>query len=114
MFTTIAKFIAPSGMPSPLLWGDEAVVRERLGSRICDLKFARRHHTFDYPFPPFDVVNFFRLYYGPVNRAFASLDRTGRKSLHQELEEIWVADNGGRDGFTLVETEYLEAIATRA
>ena len=114
MFTTIAKFIAPSGMPSPLLWGDEAVVRERLGPWISDLNFARRHHTFDYPFPPFDVVNFFRLYYGPVNRAFASLDRTGRKSLHEELEEIWTADNRGRDGFTLVEAEYLEAIATRA
>jgi hypothetical protein len=31
MFKTFAKFIAPSGMPPPVLWGDEAVVRERLG-----------------------------------------------------------------------------------
>src|SRR5205085_1739630 len=75
MFRTIAKFIAPSAMPSPLLWGDEAAVRERFGSAVCELRLARRHYTFDYPFPPSDVVNFFRLYYGPVNRAFASLDR---------------------------------------
>jgi len=114
MFRTIAKFIAPSGMPSPLLWGDEAVVRERFGSQVCELKFARRHYTFDYPFPPSDVVNFFRLYYGPVNRAFVSLDRAGRKSLHQELEAIWSEDNRGQDGFTLVAAEYLEVIATRA
>ncbi len=114
MFQTIAKFIAPSGMPSPLLWGDEAVVRERLGPQVCELRFARRHYTFDYPFPPSGVVNFFRLFYGPVNRAFASLDRTGRKDLHQELEALWSAHNRGRDGFTLVTAEYLEVIATRA
>jgi len=114
MFSTIAKFIAPSGMPSPLLWGDEAVVRERFGSQVCDLKVARRHFTFDYPFPPSGVVNFFRRYYGPTNRAFASLDRAGRKSLHQELEALWSAHNRGRDGFTLVAAEYLEVIATRS
>src|SRR4030095_11014337 len=31
MSKTISKFIAPSGMPSPVLWGNEATVRERLG-----------------------------------------------------------------------------------
>src|SRR5262249_33015573 len=30
MFKTIAKHIAPSGMPSPVLWGDESTVRARL------------------------------------------------------------------------------------
>jgi len=114
MFNTIAKFVAPSGMPSPLLWGDEAVVRERFGSEICELRLARRYYTFDYPFPPSDVVKFFRLYYGPVNRAFASLDRAGRMSLHQELEALWSAHNRGRGSFTLVAAEYLEVIATRA
>ena len=50
---------------------------------------------------------------GPVNRAFASLDRAGRMNLHQELEAIWSEDNRGRDGFTLIVAEYLEVIATR-
>jgi len=30
MFKTFSRFIAPPGMPSPVLWGDEATVRERL------------------------------------------------------------------------------------
>lgn len=114
MFKVIAKFIAPSGMPSPLLWGNEAVVRERFGSQAFNLRLERRHFTFDYPFPPAEVVNFFRHYYGPVNRAFASLDRAGRQSLHHELEDLWAAANRGRDGFTLVSAEYLEVIASRA
>jgi len=114
MFKTIAKFIAPSGMASPVLWGDEAIVRERFGTRVSHLSVARRHYTFNYPFPPSDVVHFFRLYYGPTNRAFASLNRTGRKSLYQELETLWSAHNRAGNGFTVVEAEYLEVIATRA
>ncbi len=42
MFKTISKHIAPSGMPSPVLWGDEATVRDRLREGIADLKFARQ------------------------------------------------------------------------
>ena len=41
MFRAIAKFIAPSGTPSPLLWGDETVVRERLGPQVQFLSTRR-------------------------------------------------------------------------
>jgi SAM-dependent methyltransferase len=114
MFQTISKFIAPSGMPAPVLWGDEATVRERLGAYITQLKLARRHYLLQYPFPPADVVEFFRLYYGPMNRAFATLDDFSGRSLRQELEALWSAHNRAQDGITSVEAEYLEVIATRA
>src|SRR4029078_5980963 len=74
MFKTIAKHIAPSGMPSPVLWGDEATVRERFRVGIGELKVTRQLFHFDYPFPPDAVVDFFRTNYGPMSRAFASLD----------------------------------------
>jgi len=51
MFTTFAKFIAPSGMLATVLWDDETVVRERLGHGVSDLKMTRRHYNFTYPFP---------------------------------------------------------------
>src|SRR5881296_746936 len=38
MFKAISKHIAPSGMPAPVLWGDEATARERLHEGIADLK----------------------------------------------------------------------------
>ncbi len=47
MFKTISRYIAPSGMPSPLLWGDEGAVRERLSEGIAHLEFARRTYPFD-------------------------------------------------------------------
>ena len=114
MFKTIAKFIAPSGMPSPLLWGDENVVRGRLGKGASSLTFAHRFYTLSYPFPPAEVVDFFRLYYGPMNRAFASLDGESQKKLHSELEQLWSAQNLAGDELTVVKAEYLEVVAIRA
>lgn len=114
MFKTFARFIAPSGMPAPVLWGDETVVRKRLGPGVSDLKMTRRHYTFTYPFPPPEVVEFFRQYYGPTNRAFASLDETAARTLREELENLWSAHNRGGDELTVVSSEYLEVIAVKA
>jgi SAM-dependent methyltransferase len=113
MFKTFAKFIAPSGMPAPVLWGDETSVRERLGHGISDLKMTRRHYEFTYPFPPAEVVEFFRQYYGPTNHAFASLDENASKTLRDELEALWSAHNRGGEELTVVSSEYLEVIAVR-
>ncbi|HET7873202.1 MAG TPA: class I SAM-dependent methyltransferase [Terriglobales bacterium] len=114
MFRTIAKFIAPSGMPSPVLWGEEATVRDRLGRGISSLNLTRRFYTFNYPFSPAEVVDFFGSYYGPMNRAFASLDQQGQKMLHSELTKLWASHNRAGDAFTVVKAEYLEVVATRA
>jgi len=113
MFKAISRFIAPANMPSPLLWGNETKVRERLGGGTSDLKLTRRFYTFRYPFPPADVVEFFRNYYGPTNRAFASLDVEGQTRLHQELEALWSTHNRAKGSITVVEAEYLEVIGTR-
>jgi SAM-dependent methyltransferase len=113
MFKAISRHIAPSGMPSPVLWGDEATVRDRLSEGIADLNCARRVYHFDYPFPPDAVVEFYRTNYGPMSRAFASLDLNGQEKLRSELVHLWSAHNKVVDGTTKVDAEYLEVIATR-
>jgi SAM-dependent methyltransferase len=114
MFKTFARFIAPSGMPAPVLWGDEKVVRERLGSGVSDLRMTRRHYHFDYPFPPVQAVELFRQYYGPTNRAFGSLDELSAQKLRDELETLWTTHNRAGEELTLVPAEYLEVIAIRS
>lgn len=114
MFKTIAGFIAPNGMPSPLLWGNEERVRERLGAGASSMKLTRRNYLFDYPFSPEDVVEFFRLYYGPTHRAFASLDEAAAGRLRRDLVELWSTANRGNGEITIVEAEYLEVVAERA
>jgi SAM-dependent methyltransferase len=114
MFKTIARFIAPANMPSPLLWGDEATVRERLGAGVSRMNLSRRSYIFNYPFPPAEVVDVFRQYYGPANLAFASLDAAGQQVLHQELESLWSSHNRAKGLVTIVDAEYLDVVATRA
>lgn len=114
MFKTFAKFLAPSGMPAPVMWGNETVVRERLGGGVSELTMTRRYYSFDYPFPPAEVVELFRQYYGPTNRAFAALDEYAAKNLREELETLWSTHNQGDDELTFVSAEYLQVIAVRA
>lgn len=113
MFKAIAKHIAPSGMPSPVLWGDQAVVRDRLRDGIARLQLTRHIFHFDYPFPPHAVVEFFRTNYGPMSRAFESLDAAGQENLRSDLVNLWSAHNQAAAGATKVDAEYLEVIATR-
>ncbi|NGZ10004.1 MAG: class I SAM-dependent methyltransferase [Nitrospira sp. LK70] len=114
MFKAVSKFIAPSGMPAPVLWGDEATVRERLGLGLSELNLTRRQYLFTYPFPPSEVVEVFRLYYGPTNRAFASLDADGQAQLRRDLESLWTTHNRAGTDCTTVYGEYLEVIGIRA
>lgn len=113
MFKMVSKFIAPSGMPSPVLWGDEPTVRERLGPGLSQLSLTRRQYLFSYPFPPSEVVEFFRRYYGPTNRAFASLDDEGQTQLRRDLEMLWTEHNRAGADCTTVFAEYLEVIGVR-
>jgi len=113
MFKIIAKHIAPSGMPSPALWGDEATVRDRFRDGMATLKLTPRLYRFEYPFPPEAVVEFFRVNYGPMTRAFASLDSNGQKGLRSDLVRLWAEHNTASGDTTLVAAEYLEVVATR-
>ena len=81
MFKTTGKHVPPPPtMPSPLKWGDEETVRERLHDGVADLQMTRRMCSFKYTCSPAEMVELFRKYYGPTQRAFESLGcrRAGR------------------------------------
>lgn len=103
------------GVPSPLAWGDEAQMRERLGSvagGIRSMKFAKRTIALAFPVTPGGVVELFREFYGPSVRTFAALDAAGRASLEAQLLALWTAHNIGHWGSTHVDAEYLEVRLT--
>lgn len=111
--TTASHVPPPAGIPSPLLWGDEGVVRERLDGGTSDLRLTRRFISFKFPFGVAKVVEFWRLYYGPTQRAFGALNADGQAALRRDLERLWAEHNRATDGGTHVESEYLEVVATR-
>ena len=115
MFKVTGKHVPPPpSMPSPLKWGDEETVRERLTNGIADLRLTSRMCAFKFPFPPADVVEFFRMYYGPTQRAFGALDENAQAALRKDLEQLWSDNNQATDGTTHVDAEYLEVLATRS
>lgn len=115
LFRTIGQHVPPPPlMTPPVKWGDPDTVRERLGNRVSSLDMPRHMYTFDYPFPPTEVVEFFRVYYGPANRAFAALDEAGQTALRRDLEQLWSDHNQTTDNTTRCEAEYLHVTAIRA
>ncbi len=104
----------PAGIPAPVLWGDEQVVRQRLGLHTSSIRTDRQTVDFDYPFPPSEVVQFFRRYFGPTQVAFAKLPPDAQLAYTAELESLWQRQNEATDGHTAVRAEYLQVIATRA
>lgn len=115
MFKTFARFIAPPGMPSPVLWGEEGVVRERFSVSLSDLRLTRVTYRFDYPFAPAEVVEFFRQNYGPTTRAFGTLGEVDRAALRADLVDLWTSHNQASESSrTLVDSQYLEVVGVRA
>ena len=104
----------PPGIQPPVLWGDEQVVKQRFAAGVASLTTTRRPMQFQFPFPPKEVVAFFRKYFGPTAAAFSRLDSIGQAQLAQALETLWIENNKSQDGTTAIESEYLEVRAVRA
>lgn len=109
MFTIGAKYLPPpKGIPAPVLWGDETVVRQRLSAHGVEVQTHRRQIVMDFPFPPKEVLHLFREYFGPVKTAFARMDAATQSSYAADLEGFWTQENQSTAGGTRIENEYLE------
>jgi len=110
MLKTTSRYSPPAaGVPSPLLWGAEDCVRERLGG-LSSLMLSHRIITFEFALDPASVVDEFIRWYGPTLRAWSSLDEAGKRALRRELETLWTDHNRANDGTTRVQSEYLEVM----
>jgi SAM-dependent methyltransferase len=115
MFRLTSRYLPPPvEIPAPTLWGDEAVASLRLKSNGVKVEsMQRRILLFDYPFPPREVVQFFRDYFGPTKVAFSRMDEARQTEYRDDLEKLWSEHNQARSGKTLIQNEYLEVIGTR-
>lgn len=113
-FRTVAGHAPPPDMPSPLLWGDEATVRERFREGVSDLRLTRLPYRFHHDNGPREVVDFYCEHFGPVKQALAQLDADGQAALRKDLLDLWARYNEADDGTTRVTGEVLEVVAIRA
>lgn len=87
----------PEGFISPMLWGVEAQVIDRFekaGVPRENISFKRDTYTFNFLGQPAELVNTFRMFYGPTMNAFDAAEKNGKaKELQQELEFLFNNEN---------------------
>jgi ubiquinone/menaquinone biosynthesis C-methylase UbiE len=101
----------PQGVPSPLEWGKENVVRARFGERVTSVTATRRTVELRFPFPPAAVTELFATCYGPTVATLRAADPDGASRLRDELTRLFQQHNLATDGTTAVAGEYLDVQA---
>jgi ubiquinone/menaquinone biosynthesis C-methylase UbiE len=105
----------PPGVKPPILWGDDATLRERLSPFFTNIDVKPIAIDFDMPTNAAGSVDFFRTYFGPTKVAFSKLDEAGQKALFADLEHLWSSENTALDptNHTLIKHEFVRITATR-
>ena len=112
MFRVLGKYVPPvAGVAPPSLWGTKARLDTLFGSQAV---VAAESRTFVFRYKsPAHWLEIFRDYYGPVLKAFASLNPESRKALEKDLHALLDLNNVARDGTLVLPSEYLEAVITK-
>ncbi len=113
LFKTLGKYLPPpAGAKSPALWGTRARLTELFGTTAASIKAERRHFVFRY-WSPEHFLDVFKVYYGPMLKAFAALDDAKRQGLASDLIGLIASLNRADDGTMVVPSEYLEIVITK-
>ena len=105
----------PPGILPPILWGDDATVRQRLAPHFTQIQTEIVPIDFDLPTSPAGAVAFFRRNFGPTQVAFNRLDEAGQAAFTKDLESLWSNANVSLAPTTntLIHNQYLQVTATR-
>jgi ubiquinone/menaquinone biosynthesis C-methylase UbiE len=112
MFRVLGKYVPPvAGVAPPSLWGTKARLDTLFGSQAV---VAAESRTFVFRYKsPGHWLEIFRDYYGPVLKAFASLNPESRKALEKDLYALLDQNNAAKDGTLVLPSEYLEVVITK-
>jgi len=111
LFKTLGKHVAPpAGIKSPALWGTEGRLGELFGGHHVSATKRMFHFRYKSPMHWLDI---FKTYYGPTNRAFASLDAPKQAALQTDILALLEKFNRGPNGTLIVPSEYLEVVVTK-
>ena len=113
LFKTIGKHIPPPpGVKSPALWGTRPRIVQLFEPHAVSIKSAQRNFVFRYRSSE-HWLEVFKIYYGPMLKAFAALDLPAQAALRQDLMALIAQFNRSEDGSMVVPSEYLEVVITR-
>jgi SAM-dependent methyltransferase len=111
LFKTIGRYVPPApGMKSPALWGDRQHLTALFGPQAA-IAAENRNFMFRYRSPD-HWIEIFRGYYGPVLKAFATIEPPACAALEADLHTLLDRFNTATDGTAVIPSEYLEVVVT--
>lgn len=103
----------PPGVPPPVLWGEEEVVKQRFGDRVSKLELNHYMCRQSLPMKPHEAADHFITYFGPTKVLWNMLEEPKREDFKKEFTNLWVTSNMSKDGATMIDAEYLMVVATK-
>ena len=110
-----AKYLSPQpGVISPMRWGDENDVVERLRNVFAPIDMSVIAFNWQLEMSAPEAAAFFAENAGPVQALLYRLNELQRFTFLHELEKFWVSENIAPERTrTIVRNEYLQVLATR-
>jgi ubiquinone/menaquinone biosynthesis C-methylase UbiE len=113
MFKTIGRYLPPpTGVKSPAVWGTREWVQTTFGACASAVTAESRHFTFRYRSAQ-HFLYIFRTYYGPMLKAFETLEEAGGKALERDIIDLVGRFNTSGGETMVVPGEYLEVVITK-
>jgi len=113
LFRSIGKHLPPPAFAkSPALWGTRARIDELFSGHARAIHTEQQHFAFRYRSNE-HMLDVFKMYYGPVLKAFAALAPGAQVELRSDILALIERFNRATDGTAVVPSEYLVAVITR-
>ena len=113
LFKTLGKHVAPpAGVKSPALWGTKARLEELFKGQASAIGIEPRAFAFRYRSAQ-HFLAIFRTYYGPVHKAFNTLQAGAQAALESDILALIGQFNRSGDGSMVVPSDYLEIVIVR-
>ncbi len=114
LFRTLGRYVPPpEGVKSPARWGDTTWIQETFAPRTRSITTKVKPFHFRYPSPQF-FVDYFRTFYGPVHKAFLTLDEKMEQSLNDDILATIAQFDVAEDGTMSIASDYAETVMVKA
>lgn len=112
LFKTLGGYVTPApGLMSPALWGTRERIVE-LFPAAAAVAVTERHFVMRYRSAQ-HWIDTWRSIYGPLQKAFETLDAQKQQALETDLIALIESMNVARDGTMVVPSKYLEIVVTK-